>query len=130
MRTEIVNYLKGLKFTGFTVSDELPWDASTQPLYIKNPKKIYVDNDQKSVETIIQALNGLNIRNETTTVSVYLTTDAKQKPSNYDAVITAIVAGKDSADIDGKMSRECDVNTDFTGDLMTTTLEFRFTKLI
>ena len=130
MRTEIVNYLKGLKFAGFTVSDELPWDASTQPLYIKNPKKIYVDNDQKSVETIIQALNGLNIRNETTTVSVYLTTDAKQKPSNYDAVITAIVAGKDLADIGGKTARECDVATDFTGDLMTTTLEFRFTKLI
>jgi hypothetical protein len=130
MRTEILTYLKGLKFAGITVSDELPWDASAQPLYIKNPKKIYVDNDQKSVETIIQALNGLNIRNETTTVSVYLTTDAKQKPSNYDAVITAIVAGKDSADIGGKTARECDVATDFTGDLMTTTLEFRFTKLI
>jgi hypothetical protein len=130
MRTEIYNYLKGLKFAGFNLSDELPWDASGQPLYIKNPKKIYVDNDQKSVETIIQALNGLNIRNETTTVSVYLTTDAKQKPSNYDAVITAIVAGKDSAAIDGKMSRECDVATAYTGDLMTTTLEFRFSKLI
>lgn len=129
MRTEIYNFIKGLKVTGFNLSDELPWDSNGEPLYIKNPKKIYVDKDQKSLETIVQGLDGLNIRNEITTVSVYFTTDAKQQPSNLESLITQVSAAKDTAAIQGRMSRECDVSTEFTGDLVTTRLDFRFSKL-
>ena len=129
MRTEIYNYIKALKYTGFTVSDELPWDSSGQVLYVKNPKKIYVDNDQKSLDTVLQTLDGINIREETTTVTVYLSTDAKQQPSNLNQLITAMSAGKDSVSTDGRMSRECDVSTEYQGDLQITQLDFRFTKL-
>jgi len=39
MRSDILTYLNANLVTGFGVSEELPWDASGQPLYLKNMKR-------------------------------------------------------------------------------------------
>lgn len=130
MRQTILDILKALSLGTFSVTEELPWSSSGVPLYVKNFKKIYVDQPQTVTEELIPLLSGCSILNEITTVRVYFTTDAKQLPNNYDTLAAAIKASKDNTSITGFSKRECDVSTSFEADSMVTEFEFRFTKII
>ena len=129
MRQAVIDHIDALTLGTFKMSDELPFDASGQPLYQKNFKRIYVDNDQKTTTSLFTVLNGDNPLVETTTVRVYFTTDAKQLPKNYDSLVEDIKIAKDTAALTGLIERQCDVATSFTEDAMLTEFEFRFTKL-
>lgn len=130
MRQTILDILKALSLGTFSVSDELPWSSSGVPLYVKNFKKIYVDQPQIITEEVIATLDGISINNEITTVRVYFTTDAKLLPNNYDTLVSAIRTEKDNSDFAGYTKRECDITTSFEADAMVTQFEFRFTKII
>ena len=129
MRTEILDYISTLNLGSFLVSQELPWEESGQALFLKNLKKIYVDAAQYQNETLIRALNGLNINNETSIVRILFACDAKQTPANYDTLVNDLKSAKDITTIDGIRSRQCDVTTDIENDALVTTLEIRFTKI-
>jgi hypothetical protein len=129
MRTEILDYISTLNLGSFLVSQELPWEESGQALFLKNLKKIYVDATQYQNETLITALNGLNINNETSIVRILFACDAKQTPANYDTLISDLKSAKDITTIEGVRSRQCDVSTDIENDSLVTTLEIRFTKI-
>lgn len=129
MRDQLLEFIRGLNLTGFTVSKDLPYTSSNEALYIKNVKRIYVDNPQLTIEPFISVMQSLNIDSEVTTISVYFTTDAKQQPTNYSNAVSSIRAIKE--DFAGQFfRRECSVNTELQADLQVTQLEFRFTKLI
>jgi len=129
MRTEILDYISTLNLGSLIVSQELPWEESGQALFLKNLKKIYVDATQYQNETLITALNGLNINNETSIVRILFACDAKQTPANYDTLVTDLKSAKDITTIEGVRSRQCDVSTDIENDSLVTTLEIRFTKI-
>lgn len=130
MRTEILEYCQGLNLGTVTVSTELPWTDNTVPLYLKNLKKVYIDVDNVEVEPFIQALNGLNIANEITSVRLYFACDAKVLLPNYDDIITTLKAVKDITTITGVQRRECVISTSTETDMLVTELEYRFTKLL
>jgi len=129
MREQVIDYIQGLNLGTFALSTQAPYDENNQPLYIKNPKKIYVDYPQSDTEPFIQTLNGTSISNETTSVNVYLSTDAKLIPSNYESVITQIKTAKDLTTIEGINRREVQVSSEFESDLLVTTVELRYIKL-
>lgn len=129
MRTEIIDYVQGLNLGTFTVSTELPYTESGQALYVKNPKKIYVDEEQIISEPIIQALDGLTVINEETSVTIFFSVDGKLVPANYDTVLTALKGAKDITTISGIFRRELDVSTGYDGDLLVTELVIRFNKI-
>ncbi len=129
MRQELLDYIGDLNLGGFILSQELPFNSSGTPLYVKNPKRIYVDRTQYNVEPIVVTLDGLNVSNEIASVRVYFSADAKQLPPSYDDALNDLRAGKDAINTSGYQRRECIVNTSFEEDLMVTELEFRFTKL-
>jgi len=129
MRTAIYDYIKGLSLGTFKLSDELPFDASGNPLYIKNMKTVYVDSAQTAHDNVIATLDGTIINSETTTVRAYFSTDAKQLPSNYSSLVTSIKASRATTDITGVNRREVDVSTRYEEDKMITEFEFRFAKL-
>ena len=129
MRTELLAYFKSLKLKNFGVSDELPFSNSDRTVYLKNPKKIYVDLDQKTQEQVIALIGNHGIFQEVHSVSVFFTTDAKNLPSDYQTVVDDLMAGKDAQSTEPYFRREVDVSTSFEGDLMLTQLDFRFTKL-
>jgi hypothetical protein len=76
MRTEIIDYVQGLNLGTFTVSTELPYTESGQAMYVKNPKRIYVDEEQITSEPIIQALDGLTVIDEETSVTIFFSVDS------------------------------------------------------
>lgn len=129
MRTEIIDYINTLSLGSFTLSQEVPWEDAGTALYIKNPKRIYVDVVEYSNEPLFQTLQGQNINSETGVVRVYFACDAKQLPSNYDSLVSDIKLAKDITTIQGVNRRECSVNTSIEADLLVTELDLRFTKL-
>ncbi len=130
MRTEILDYFTANKVNGYTLTRELPWDASGNPLYLKNFKYIYVDSDQIAQEPLIDTLNGPGIVNEITTVRAYVTTDAKNPPSNYGTMVSTFKNARLDTDIVGVTQRTTQVTTEFSGDAQITQFEYSFTQLI
>lgn len=130
MRTDIIDYFTANKVSGYTLTEELPWDNQGNPLYLKNFKRIYVDSDQVAQEPLIDVLNGPGIVNENTTVTAYVTTDAKNQPSNYATMVSTFKNARLDTDIAGVTQRATQVSTEFVGDAQVTRFDFSFTKLI
>ncbi len=130
MRDEILSYVQGLNLGAVTVSSELPWTDNAVPLYLKNLKKVYIAIDNIEIEPFIQALNGLNISNEITSVTLYFACDAKVLLPNYSDIVSELRSAKDISTIAAVNRRECLVNTSIEKDVLITELEYRFTKLL
>lgn len=128
MRTELVNYIKGLKLKNLNVSDELPFSNSGIPLFMKNAKRIYIDLEEIASEPLINTFD-YPIDVEVHTVKLYFTTDAKQLLSDYSNVISSIRAGKDVATELNYHKRDVSNSVSYENDMIVTEVEFRFTKL-
>lgn len=130
MRTEIINYIQAVALGSYSLTQELPWTSNGQPLYLKNPKRIYVDVAEFTTEPLVETLDGVKIANDVTSVKVYFSNDAKILPSNYDALIESLRLAKNINTTTGYRTRECIISKTFQEDLLITELEFRYTKLI
>jgi len=130
MRTTVLDYLNSQTFTNFSTSSELPWTSSGQPLYLKNLKKLYVDRPQTVQEPLIDTLDGNGITNEVTTVTVYVSTDAKTLPTDYDTMLSTVKGARLEDLTTGWRQRVTTVATSFEGDILVTEFTFNFTKLI
>lgn len=129
MRQEVIDYINSLPLGGYLSTEEIPWTDNGTPLYLKNLKKIYVDNAEYVSENLISTLGSLQINQETTSIRIYLANDAKTIPSNYDTLISDLKAAKDITTIEGLHRREVDVNVTYENDIMVTELEVRFIKI-
>ena len=129
MRTEVIDYLVSAPLHSYNFSRELPFEEGGTPLYLKNPKTIYVDTVDKDVTQLFATLQGDSIHIETSTVTVYFSNDAKNTPNNYDDLVEYMVKGKDIGTTQGFNDRSVDVSTDIDGDLQVTTVELQYTKL-
>ena len=130
MRTEIITYIQGLNLGTFSVSTELPYTDSGQALYIKNPKRIYVDEEQVENEPILETLNSSNVINEQESVTIYFSCDSKLLPAIYDTLVTDLKAARNIDTVQNVFRRELDVSTGYDGDLLVTELTIRFNKII
>lgn len=129
MRTQVIDYVKSLNFTGVSTSTDLPFDDSGVPLYIKNTKRIYVGKEQITSEPLIQTLGATTINNEATSVTVYFTVDAKQLIANYDTIVAGIKAAKDITTFTGVQSRVAEVSTEYQDDLLITSIDITLTRI-
>jgi hypothetical protein len=133
MRTEIVSALKDLGSSTlgtFSVVDHLPWSQDNQPLYVMNPKRIYVDQSQLDFDPITDTLDGQGFAMELVTTRVYFAADAKQLPSNHNTLVQAIQDLRlDFAD-NGYRQRRVTTTSEFVSDLITLTFEFVFQRVV
>jgi len=130
MRDKIITYLQSQLNGDIKCSSELPWSSGDEPLYIKNMKKIYVDKNNIEQNILIPLLSPSNDIIETvTTVRAYMAVDAKTTPSSLEATLITIEAAKDISTITNVVGRECDYNTEYQGDILIYTFEFRFTNI-
>lgn len=131
-RQAIIDGISALSLGTFAVSSELPWDAAGTPLYQKNYKVFYVDEPDSEETAVFNTLCGgsmPNLSDKTTTISVFVTVDAKNRPANYDSLVNSVQAVKNSTEIENVRSREVDVITTFNADALLTEFVFRFTEL-
>jgi hypothetical protein len=129
MRQEVLDYINSLALGGYLLTEESPWRDNAIPLYIKNLKKIYVDNVEYLSEPLIATLGTLSINQQTRTIRIYFANDAKTVPSNYDTLVEDLITVKDINLNDGTNRREADVRVSYENDVMVTEIEIRFTKI-
>jgi hypothetical protein len=129
MREQVIKQINSLNLSGFRLSKEHPYDESGVALYLKNPRTVYVEEMEVSTDPLFGTLSGHIFNTETVSVRVYLSTDAKSVPLNYPEIITRLRAVKDTIDFPGASRRDCSVQTEYSGDLFVTQLEYRLTRL-
>jgi hypothetical protein len=130
MRSLILTYLEANKPSGFGVSQNLPFDQNGSALYLQNLKSLYVDNPTTEQEPLYDTLDDCSIVSETTIVDIYVVTDAKTLPSNYDAMVTAVKGVKTDTTITGYTEKRVNVSTSYAnGDQLVTQFELRFTNI-
>ena len=130
MRSQLLDQIHALAVNSLRVSNELPYDESGTPRYVKNPRTIFVDRDTIDSSPLFATLDAsVDITTETTSVSVFFTTDAKNPPSSLESTIQDLRQLRNLIDSAGSNRRECLVSREYVGDLLVTELEYRLTKL-
>jgi hypothetical protein len=132
MRSELLAYLKTQNFGTVKVASEFPFStkAGTEPLYVKNTKSIYVDQDQTTQEPLFNTMDGGSIVAQTTKVIAYLTLDAKAPLVNYDSIVSKLTAARNLLAIDGNLDRTVSVAKSYDGDIMLTEFTFEFKEIL
>ena len=126
MRAQLLTALTSATstLTNFSVSQELPWEQSGQPLYLKNMKKIYVDQEYREEATLIHVIGGNNIMSDQVITNVYVACDAKNTPSGLDNLVSNILSVKDSVELTA-FEHESDYSVDKQEDVLVYTFKFR-----
>ena len=122
--TQITSNLSG---SSIKVSSELPWNNGGEVLYVKNMKHFYLDAEEELREDFIKCLDKNDVEQTTTTLTGYLTVDAKNQPSDIDTVVAAILRSRLA--IADQSVNECAVATDTEDDRITYTFEYRFVTI-
>ena len=129
MRDLLLALLADADLGTFTLSQELPYDSSGTPLYLKSVKRVFVDQEQISTEPIIETLDGLDILRETRTVDVYMTCDAKVRPADYGQTVLNIRSLRRS-NWNQAVTVTVGITTEYEADLLVTRFEFAFSGLL
>jgi hypothetical protein len=125
MRAELLSYLTTATSTAtIKVVSELPWNTAGEPLYLKNMKRMYLDQEQRTQTTLIPTLTGDDIYQNDLTVTGYFAVDAKNAPSGLDAAITTILSARDKTGVNN-FGSEVDYTTDIQDDVIIYTVEYR-----
>ena len=129
MRTELLSAITTAisTLTQFAVSQELPWEQNGFPLFRKNMKKIYVDRTQLEETTLIPVLDGNDVFQDDLITQVYVAVDAKNTPTQLDALISKILATKSTISV-VNFGLESDYTVDKQEDVLIYTFEFRLNQ--
>lgn len=123
--TQITSNLSG---SSVKVSSELPWNNGGEVLYVKNMKHFYLDAEEETREEFIKCLDKNDVEQTTTTLTGYLTVDAKNQPSDISSVVANVVSA--NSVITASIDSSVDVTTDIEDDYVTYTFEFNFITII
>ena len=129
MRQSILDQLRVLSLGSFSIAQELPRSQSGTPLYIKNPKRLYVDLTETTQNPLINTLDNQDITEETQATSLYFSVDAKTTAPNTDDLVQAIRNIKNSIELRGANRREVTVDTEYQDDLLVYTITFALTRI-
>jgi hypothetical protein len=114
--------------TQFAVSQELPFEQSGTALFLKNKKRIYVDEERREQTTLIALLNATDIYQDDLITNVYLSVDAKNPPSQLDSVVSKILSAKANTGI-VNFGVESDYSVDKQEDVLIYNFEFRMNTI-
>lgn len=119
--TQITTNIAG---SNISVSQELPWTASGESLYLKNMKHFYLDEEQDDREQVLKTLDGFELEQTTITLEGYMSVDAKNQPGDIANVVANIMNA--NSVITGTVDNTSQVTTEIVDDVITYTFEFNF----
>jgi hypothetical protein len=129
MRTELLTYLTAELTGDIKTSQELPWSEGLNPLYIKNARRVYLDEPNTEQDDFLPTLGTLSINARITTVRWFLSMDAKNRNADLDSALTILGSAKDITTITGVWQRQFDYTTTIDNDRIIYEGEYRFTNL-
>lgn len=125
--TLLADITTALSGTSVKVSSELPWNSGGTPLYEKNMKKFYLSNESKEISQNIITLDAHDVYQTETTLTGYITVDAKNEPADINQIVSAVLNSKNA--VANQFILECSASTDIDEDRNTYTFEYRFVTI-
>jgi hypothetical protein len=129
MRTELLTYLTANLIDSIKPSQELPFQEGTNPLYIKNPRRVYLDEPYTEENDLLPTLGSLIINERITIVRWYLSVDAKNRNADLDSALTILGSAKDITTITGVYKRLFDYTITIDNDRVIYEGQYRFYNL-
>ena len=129
MRTELLSYLTANLTGTIKPSQELPFSQGGTALYLKNMRKVYVDEPYTEQDQLVPMLDGDDINQKITYIRAYLVVDAKNRNADLDATLTTMFAALRAANITDSFRKEFDYTTTIEGDQITYEFEYRYYTL-
>jgi hypothetical protein len=129
MRAELLTYLTAQLTGSIKTSQELPWSEGTNALYLKNARRVYLDEPYTEQDVLFPTLGSLQINSRVTVVRWYLTMDAKNRNTDLDSALTILGSAKDITTITGVFTRLFDYTVTIDNDRVIYEGEYRFANL-
>jgi hypothetical protein len=129
MRTQLLTYLTAQLTGSIKTSQELPFEEGTNALYLKNARRVYLDEPYTEQDTLFPTLGTLQINSRITIVRWYLSVDAKQRNTDLDSALTILGSAKDITTITGVYTRLFDYTVTIDNDRVVYEGEYRFANL-
>lgn len=123
----LANVTTSLTGTSCGVSSELPWNSGDTPLYVKNMKKFYLSEAEQDITTLHNTFDLNDVYQTETTLTGYLSVDAKNQPSDINSIVSAVINSRLS--VASNFIRECDVTSAIDNDRVNYEFNFRFVKV-
>jgi hypothetical protein len=126
MRTELLTYLTANLTASIKSSNELPFDQGGNVLYLKNMRRVYIDEPYIVQEEFIPTLDLNGIFRNVTHIKAYLAVDAKNRNADLDSALSTIANAKNTSTITSSFRREFDYTTTIDNDILLYEFEYRF----
>ena len=128
MRQALLTFLS-VNLTGMiTVSSELPFEQGGSPLYIKNMRRVYIDEPEVEQTQLLTTFDE-DVNQNITTVRAYLTVDAKNRNIDLDTALIVLANARTQANISSSFRKEFDYTTTIDADKIIYEFEYRFYTL-
>ena len=125
MRTQLLAYLTQALTGSIKVSEELPFEQGTVPLYLKNLRRVYLAEPERQQEQLLATLD-TDINQTITRVAGYLTVDAKNRNPDIDSALQVMGTALNQTTISNSFRKEFDYTTTIQDDTVTYEFEYRF----
>jgi len=126
MKTELLTYLTDSLTGSIKTSQELPFQEGNNPLYLRNPRRVYLDEPKIEQNALMATFSGCNINEKITTIKAFLSVDAKNRNADLDQALNTLSSAKDITTITGVHKREFDYITTIDNDRLIYEFEYRF----
>lgn len=123
MRATLLSYLTDNLPADIKISSELPFEEGGNPLYLKNKKRVYLDEPFTEADRLVAGLDGLEVSQKITRVRGFLAVDAKNRNTDLDSALSVLEQAKTQID---SFRKEFDYTTTITDSVMLFELEYRF----
>lgn len=129
MRTQLLAYLTANLTGTIKPSQELPFEQSGNSLYLKNLRKVYLNEPSTEQDQLIGTFSD-DINQQITTVQAFLAVDAKNRNADLDAALTTMSQALRQADITDSFRKEFDYTTTIDDDKIIYEFEYRYYQII
>lgn len=129
MRAQLLAYLTTNLAGTIKPSQELPFEESGNALYLKNMRRVYLDEPAVEQDELIPTLDDTDINQNITTVRGYLTVDAKNRNADLDTALNTLASARNATTITNAFRKEFDYTTTIDADRVIYEFEYRFYTL-
>lgn len=130
MRTQLLSYLTANLTGTIKTSQELPFEQGGSANYLRNLRKVYLDEPYTEQDTLINTLDeSSDVNQKITYVRGYLAVDAKNRNADLDAALNIMSQALRQADITNSFRKEFDFSTNMDDDRVVYEFEYRYYTL-
>lgn len=130
MRTQLLDYLRPLLTSTIKVSEELPFEQGGSANYLRNMRRVYLDEPYTEQDILINTLDeSSDVNQQITYVRGYLAVDAKNRNADLDSALSTLSNALRQANVTDSFRKEFDYTTTIDDDRIVYEFEYRYYTL-